>query len=189
MVRARAGSRTTANVPSGARIACVVSDYHREVTDGMRDAAREELLGAGLAPRDWIEVRVPGAYELPLVARALARRADVNAVLALGLVLKGETDHDRHIASAVSHALLEASLETDTPILFGVLTCATLEQALARSRRAGHGGSDKGAEVARAAIDVLHALDACRAPGVPSADGRARARNARGRRARAGRAR
>ena len=82
-------------------------------------------------------------------------------MLAFGLVLKGETEHDVHIARAASQALMQVGLETDTPVLFGVLTTATLEQARARARRAADGGLDKGREVARAAIEVLAALRAC----------------------------
>ncbi len=158
MVRAQESRDVATEVPSGARIACVLSTYHREITAEMAGSARETLLAAGLFPENWLQVEVPGAYELPIVARRLARRADVQAVLALGLVLKGETDHDLHIASAVSRALLDASLETDKPILFGVLTCSSLEQARARARREKEGGLDKGAETARAAIGVLRAL-------------------------------
>ncbi len=158
MVRPNESRARAERVPRGTRIACVLSTYHADVTEEMGRAARETLLAAGLAPRNWREVRVSGAFELPLVARALARRADVDAVLAFGLVLRGETDHDRHIAAAVSQGLMAAGLETGKPILFGVLTCASIEQARARARRSRSGGRDKGGEVARAAIGVLEAL-------------------------------
>ena len=94
------------------------------------------------------------------MARKLARRDDLDAVLCFGLVLKGETEHDRYISSAVADALMHIGLECDKPVLFGVLTCSTLEQAQARARRADEGGLDKGHEVARAALEVLEALDA-----------------------------
>jgi 6,7-dimethyl-8-ribityllumazine synthase len=161
--------RALARVPSGARVACVRSTYHAEITGEMSRAAHATLRAAGLAQRGWREVLVPGAFELPLVARALARRADVDAVLAFGLVLRGETEHDRHIAAAVSQGLMAAGLETGKPILFGVLTCNTLEQARARASAR---GLDKGGEVARAAIGALRALAAV-AP-------RARSQGARG---------
>ena len=141
-----------------ARVACVASTYHADLVGGMVHSAWETLEAAGLAPDDFIQVSVPGAYELPIVAQRLARRDDVDAVLAFGLVLKGETDHDVHIAGAVSRALLDVGLSTGTPVLFGVLTCATLDQARARARREADGGLDKGREVARAAIAVLHSL-------------------------------
>jgi 6,7-dimethyl-8-ribityllumazine synthase len=173
MVRPTEKRAPSQQVPSGARIACVLSTYHAEITEEMSRAARAVLLEAGLAARSWREVRVPGAFELPLVAKALARRADVDAVLAFGLVLRGETEHDRHIAAAVSQGLMTAALETGKPILFGVLTCATLEQARARARRGGH---DKGGEVARAAIGVLRALEEAEQRGRRAGNGRARAK-------------
>ena len=145
-------------LPGGTRIASVVSTYHHDVTGGMVESARDTLLAAGLAPTDFLEYRVPGAFELPLVAKRLAARPEVAAVLAFGLVLKGETEHDRHIAGAVANGLMQASLDMDTPILFGVLTCSNLEQARARARRSADGGLDKGREVARAAANVLSAL-------------------------------
>ena len=142
-----------------ARVAAVVSSYHGELTGGMFEAARETLLDAGLEAGNLVRVDAPGAFELPLVAQRLARREDVDAVLCFGLVLKGETEHDRHIAGAVAHGLMRIGLEADKPVLFGVLTCGTLEQAQARARRAADGGLDKGAEVARAAVRALAALE------------------------------
>jgi 6,7-dimethyl-8-ribityllumazine synthase len=101
------------------------------------------------------------------VARRLAQRADVDAVLCFGLVLRGETDHDRYISNAVATRLLDASLETDTPILFGVLTPNDLEQAERRALPRERGGLDKGREVAVAAVEVLAALRAAQTVGVP----------------------
>ena len=113
-------------------------------------------------------ISAPGAFELPLLARRLARRGGVDAVLCFGLVLKGETRHDEYVAGAAAQGLVQASLETDVPILFGVLTCQTLEQARARALPAADGGRfDKGREVARAAIHALGSLreiDAMEAP-------------------------
>ncbi|MCY3000566.1 MAG: 6,7-dimethyl-8-ribityllumazine synthase, partial [Planctomycetota bacterium] len=87
-------------------------------------------------------------------------RGDLAAVLCFGVVIKGETTHDFHIASAVSHALQRVSLDTDRPMLMGVLTCNTLEQA--RERALPGSKHDKGAEVAQAAIRVLAALEQTR---------------------------
>ncbi len=140
------------------RIACVASTYHADLVNEMVRSARSTLLAAGLAPEDFLRIDAPGAYELPIVAQRLAHRDDIDAVLTFGLVLKGETDHDLHIAGAVSRALLDVSLASGTPVLFGVLTCGTLDQARARARLASDGGLDKGREVARAAIAVLHSI-------------------------------
>ena len=121
----------------------------------MVESARVTLLERGLAEEGFEEHLVPGAFELPLAAQRLARREDVDAVLAFGLVLKGETDHDRHIARAVVDALMRIGLETDTPVLLGLLTCPSLAHAERRARTAAEGGLDKGREVALAAVHLL----------------------------------
>ena len=146
-------------LPPGTRVAAVVSSYHAELCGAMERSARRTLEAAGLAAGDFLRIDAPGAFELPLLARRFARRDDVHAVLCFGLVLKGETTHDRYVAGAAADGCLAAALETDTPILFGVLTCNTLEQARARALSPEEGGQlDKGHEVALAAIGVLNGL-------------------------------
>lgn len=150
--------------PARARIAIAVSRFHEDLTGAMLDSATRELEASGIAPRSIRVVRVPGAFEIPIVARALALRRDVDAVLCLGLVLKGETEHDLWVASGAVQGIVSASLETDKPILFGVLTCATLAQARERALPPELGGrQDKGREVARAALETLEALALARA--------------------------
>jgi len=149
----------SARLAPGARVGAVVSGYHAELTQAMFESAERELIAAGLAAADLVRVDAPGAYELPLIARRLALRDDLSAVLCLGLVLRGETSHDRYIAEAVAHALQRVALDCDKPVLFGLLTCDTLDQARARALPAERGGKhDKGREVARAAIVALAAL-------------------------------
>lgn len=148
-----------APLPKGVRVAVAASTYHGELIDTMKASAKERLAAAGLRADDWLEVAVPGAFELPIVARRLAARDDVDAVLCFGLVLRGDTDHDRYISSAVSTRLVDASFETHTPILFGVLTPNNVGQARRRARTRDEGGLDKGREVADAAIGVLRALE------------------------------
>jgi 6,7-dimethyl-8-ribityllumazine synthase len=147
-------------LPPGTRIAICSSTYHGELIELMRASARRVLTAAGVADANVFEVRVPGAFELPIVARRCAMRPDVHAVLCFGLVLRGETDHDRYISHAVAQGLIDVSLETDTPVLFGVLTPNDLQQAERRARPREQGGLDKGREVASAAIEVLLALRA-----------------------------
>ncbi len=142
----------------GTRVACVRSTYHAELIDAMRDSARAVLAESGLKDEHWLEVTVPGAFELPIVAQRLAQREDVDAVLCFGLVLRGETDHDRYISASVAHALQTVGLSAEKPVLFGVLTPNNLEQARARALCESEGGQDKGREVARAAVEVLGAL-------------------------------
>lgn len=147
-------------VRPGMRVAAVVSAFHEDLTGAMLESARRELVASGMAADDLKVVWVPGAFELPLLARRLARRADVDAVLAIGLVLRGETSHDQWVAQGATMGLVQASLDADKPILFGVLTCASLEQARARALPPEAGGrEDKGREIARACVRVLAALD------------------------------
>jgi 6,7-dimethyl-8-ribityllumazine synthase len=148
-----------AALPQGARVGVVVSLYHEELTLAMVESARARLREAGLAEEDLLVYSAPGAFELPLLAQRLAGRADVDCVLCFGLVLKGETAHDEYVAGAAMRGLVEASLSTGKPILFGVLTCANLEQARARALPPERGGrQDKGREVATAAIQALATL-------------------------------
>jgi 6,7-dimethyl-8-ribityllumazine synthase len=147
----------------GARIAAVVSRFHSDLTEPMLASAKRELAASGIDGGDVRVVWVPGSFELPLIARALARRADVDAVLCLGIILRGETDHDIYVAEGAVQGLMQATLETDKPLLLGILTCETLEQARARALPPELGGEeDKGREVARSAIECLAALDEAR---------------------------
>lgn len=102
-------------------------------------------------------VRAPGAFELPVLAAALARTGDFDAVLALGCLIRGETAHDRVIADAVAQGLTQVAVETGVPVLFGVLTVDTFDQAMARA--AGERGG-KGAEAMSAAVETALAISA-----------------------------
>ncbi|MCE9595172.1 MAG: 6,7-dimethyl-8-ribityllumazine synthase [Planctomycetes bacterium] len=170
MVRDASQSPTELRLETGTRIAAVVSNYHRDVTGAMLESARRELANAGLAEADLIVIDAPGAFELPVLARRLALREDIDAVLCFGLVLKGETRHDEYLAQSVANALQHVALSTGRPVLFGVLTCDTVEQARERALAAEQGGKhDKGREVALAAIAVLDALERAAKVGSPSA--------------------
>jgi 6,7-dimethyl-8-ribityllumazine synthase len=146
-------------LPEGSRIFAVVSRYHVELTGTMLESARAELLRAGLEERNLGVVWVPGSFELPLVARRVALRDDVDGVVCFGLVLKGETPHNEYIAQAATLGIARAAFEADTPIGFGLLTCDSLEQARARALPAERGGvHDKGREVARAVVGQIQAM-------------------------------
>jgi 6,7-dimethyl-8-ribityllumazine synthase len=138
----------------GLRIGLAVSAYHADVTGPMRDAAVRAFLAAGGAEKDLREIEAPGAFELTAVCRALAARGDLDAVAAIGCIISGETAHDRYLASAVATGLTMITVQTGTPIAFGVLTCQTPEQARARST----GPRGKGAEAMRAAIAACRAV-------------------------------
>jgi 6,7-dimethyl-8-ribityllumazine synthase len=141
--------------PAAGRFAIVVARYNEHITGKLLQGAVETLRSAGIA-EDAVDVAwVPGAWELPLVAQQLARSRDYAAVLCLGAVIKGETTHDEHINRQVSLSLGQIALETGLPVLFGVLTCNTLEQAIHRS---GGNVGNKGAECAEAALEMTRLL-------------------------------
>ena len=140
---------------TGCRFGIVVSQFNAEVTEGLLRGARAVLAGAGVADADVSVVRVPGAFEIPLVARKLAEGKRIDAVIALGCLIKGDTMHFEYIASATSTAIMEVATATGVPVAFGVLTTLTEEQALAR---AADDEQNKGREAARAAVEMATLL-------------------------------
>jgi len=147
MVRQWRGSPADAR----GRFAIVVSRYNESITGKLLSGALTTLAAAGIAD-DAVDVAwVPGAFEIPAVAARLAASGRYLAVLCLGAVIKGDTSHDEHINRAVSLGILEASLRSGLPVLFGVLTCDTLEAAL---NRAGGSVGNKGVECAQAALEM-----------------------------------
>jgi 6,7-dimethyl-8-ribityllumazine synthase len=149
----RDDSSTPASLPSGAggRFAVIVSRFNEAVTARLREAAAAALSQAGVAPGDVEEFWVPGAFELPQAARAVADTGRFDAVVCLGCVIRGETPHFEYISSAVAHGLMHAAGESGIPMAFGVLTTDTPEQAAAR---AGDGRDNKGYEAAAAALEM-----------------------------------
>jgi 6,7-dimethyl-8-ribityllumazine synthase len=139
-------------------VGVVASRWHTEVMDGLLDGARRAL--SAYAVTRATEVRVPGTFELPVVAAELARTHD--AVVALGVVVRGGTPHFEYVCSAASEGLTRVALDSGTPVGFGVLTCDDDEQARAR---AGLPGSteDKGYEAASAALHAARTLRQLRA--------------------------
>ena len=141
--------------PVSGRFAIVISRYNEHITGKLLAGAVETLRAAGIAD-DAIDVAwVPGAWEIPLVAQRMARSQKYAAVLCLGAVIRGETTHDEHINRQVSLSVGQLALETGLPVLFGVLTCNTLEQAI---HRAGGNMGNKGVECAEAALEMVRLL-------------------------------
>jgi 6,7-dimethyl-8-ribityllumazine synthase len=136
---------------AGFRFALVVSKYNDFVTDRLQAGALSALAGAGVTAADVTVVRVPGAFEIPLVAQHAAESGRFDAVVCLGCLIRGETPHFEFIASAVAHGLTTAAAATGIPMAFGVLTTNSVEEALAR---AGDGPGNKGHEAAVAAIEM-----------------------------------
>ena len=158
--------------PAGARAAVVVSRWNGEVTEALLDGALARLRAAGLEAAAVHVVHVPGSFELPLAADRLAATGRYAAVLCLGAIIRGETSHDRHIATAVALGVEQAGRARGGPVLFGVLTCDTLAQARARAVVPATGtpwdeaafACNKGAECAAAAVEMMALLARIDAP-------------------------
>jgi 6,7-dimethyl-8-ribityllumazine synthase len=173
--------RAPAGQPNGRglRVALVVSAFNAQVVDGLRQGAREELLRMGVVPDDIELIGVHGAFELPLAVDALAASGRFQALVALGAVIRGGTDHYEHVARACTDGLMAVMIDRKVPIGFGVLTVRRAEQAV---RRATAGPGNKGAEAARAAVSLARLLESVGAPRGRSA--RPRREGPRGRQAR-----
>jgi 6,7-dimethyl-8-ribityllumazine synthase len=137
------------------RIAIVVSRYNDSITTKLLNGAVETLLLHGVEDTAIDVAWVPGAFELPLISDRLASGGGYAAVICLGAVIRGETTHDEHINRAVSLAMMETSLRSGVPVIFGVLTCESLDQAI---HRAGGNLGNKGVECAQAAIEMVRLL-------------------------------
>ncbi len=139
----------------GLRVLVLGAEFNAVVVDGLVAGARKALRQMGAAPGSVELVRVPGAFELPLAASAAARSGRYHAIVALGAVIRGDTDHYEHVAREVSTGLAGVARESGVPVGFGVLTVREPAQALARS---GPGPDNKGAEAARAAVAMVAVL-------------------------------
>lgn len=137
------------------RIALISSRFNSFIVDHLESGAIDALLRHGAKRESLALLRVPGAYELPLVAGKLAESGKYDAVIALGCLIRGGTTHYELIAGEVTKGLAQVSLKTGIPVGFGVLTCDTLEQAI---ERAGTKAGNKGVEAAMAVIETANLL-------------------------------
>ena len=133
------------------RFAIVTSRFNDTVGNRLLDAAVATFKRHGFADTELELVYVPGAFELPLACRWLALTGQYAAVIALGAVIRGGTDHYEHVCTQTARGLMDVSLTTGVPVIFGVLTCDTLELAI---DRAGGTGGNKGIDAALAALDM-----------------------------------
>jgi 6,7-dimethyl-8-ribityllumazine synthase len=138
---------------AGLRFGIVVSRFNSFITERLLSAAVDALERAGAGNEDVTVVNVPGAFELPLAANKLATTGKYDALIAIGCVLRGETTHYDYVCSETSRGLQLAQMDTGVPVIFCVLTCETLEQAI---DRAGLKGGNKGFEAGLAAIEMGH---------------------------------
>ncbi len=141
----------------GLRVALIVARFNGVVTERLLAGAIDALVRHGAAHADLLVVRVPGAFELPAAAAAAAARADVDAVVALGCLVRGDTIHFDLIAAEATRGLAELARTCGKPVTFGVLTADTMEQAV---DRAGGKAGNKGAEAAMGAVEMAAVLRA-----------------------------
>lgn len=134
------------------RLAIVVSRFNEWITRSLLQGALEALDRFGIGQEETRVAWVPGAFELPLVAKQFAQSGQVDCVVCLGAVIRGATPHFDYVAGQAAAGILQASLETDLPIVFGVLTVDTIEQAL---ERAGTKMGNKGFEAVQTAIEMV----------------------------------
>lgn len=137
------------------RYAIVVGRFNQFVVDSLVEGAVDALVRHGVDEDNITVIRVPGAYEIPLAAQAVAEKSDVDAIIALGAVIRGSTPHFDYVAGESASGLNKVQMDTGVPCAFGVLTVDTIEQAI---ERAGTKAGNKGAEAALVAIEMVSVL-------------------------------
>jgi len=137
---------------SSTRFAIIVADWNEEITDALYHGAAASLLAHGVKKENILRKNVPGSFELTLGAQWMAEREGIDAVICLGCVIQGETPHFDYICQAVAYGITEVGLKTNKPVIFGVLTTLTKQQAI---DRAGGKYGNKGEEAALTAIKML----------------------------------
>ena len=149
----RAGSSSAAPEIDGAgiHVGIVAARFNDHIVTALRDGALRGLARVGVADDDIIEAWVPGAFELPLAAKALAQSGKVDAVVCLGTVIRGDTPHFDYVCDQAAHGIQRAQMDSGIPVMFGVLTVNTEQQALDRS---GPGPDNKGDEAAVGAVEM-----------------------------------
>lgn len=149
----RDASPSLVNLPDGSsfNIGIVVSQWNPDITAALLEGAREVLLRAGVLPQNIEVLYVPGSFELPWGARQIMKPGKRDAVICLGCIIEGETRHDEYIAQAVASGIMQLGLMSGIPVIFGVLTTHTEEQA---RERAGGKHGNKGAEAAATALHM-----------------------------------
>src|SRR6266852_1216374 len=156
---------------AGFRFGIVVSRFNSFITERLLSAAVDALRRSSAAGKDVDVVHVPGAFELPLAAKKLAATGRYDALIAIGCVLRGETTHYDYVCAETSRGLQLAQMDSGVPVMFCVLTCDTLEQAI---DRAGLKGGNKGFEAGLGAIEMAQLSRKLRAPGKSGTAGKGR---------------
>ena len=141
----------------GRKIGIVVARFNSFISEKLLDGAIDTLTRSGVETGDITVARVPGAFEIPLVAQKMAKSGKYHAVICLGAVIRGATPHFDYVAGEVAKGTAMVMLDAGIPVLFGVLTTETIEQAI---ERAGTKAGNKGSDVAVAALEMVNLLDA-----------------------------
>lgn len=144
------------NKKQSVKIAIIVSRFNEEVTGGLLNGAVEALKENEINDKSINIFSCPGAFEIPQTAKALMKKKKFDAIICLGAVIKGDTAHFEFISGAVTNGIMKLNLESDTPVLYGVLTCFNDEQALKRSAA---NSENKGREAAMAALDMIKLIN------------------------------
>jgi 6,7-dimethyl-8-ribityllumazine synthase len=139
----------------GLKFGIVISRFNDFITGKLLDGAKDALLRHGAREDDIEIVKVPGSFEIPLVAKKMALKGTYNAIICLGTVIRGATPHFEYIAAEVSKGIASASMETGVPVAFGIITSDTIEQAV---ERAGTKSGNKGWDAAITAIEMAQLL-------------------------------
>ena len=139
----------------GLKFGIVISRFNDFITSRLLDGALDALLRHGADEKDIEVVKVPGSFEIPVVAKRLAMKGAFDAIICLGTVIKGATPHFEYVASEVSKGIASASMETGVPIAFGIITSDTIEQAV---ERAGTKSGNKGWDAALSAIEMAQVM-------------------------------
>ena len=142
------------------RVGVVCARFNEFIVSKLLSGCEDTLLRHGVQPDDISVAWVPGAFEIPLIASKMARSGNYDAVIALGAVIRGSTSHYDYVCSEVSKGVASVSLNSDIPVMFGVLTTDTIEQAI---ERAGTKAGNKGAECAQGAIEMVNLIRALNA--------------------------
>jgi len=137
------------------RFAIVAARFNDMIVDSLVRGAVDTLVRHGAAEKQIELVRVPGAFDLPLVVQKIAASKRCDAIVALGAVIRGSTSHYEHVCNQAARGLLDAGIASDKPVAFGLLTCETLDQAL---ERAGSKAGNKGADAALTALEMANLL-------------------------------
>lgn len=145
----------TMSLQSEARVAVIVGRFNSFIVDQLESGCLETLQRAGVAEKDITIVKVPGAFEMPVAAKKLAVDGKFDAVIALGAVIRGSTPHFEYVSGTCASGLSAVAIETGVPVVFGVLTVDTIEQAV---ERAGTKAGNKGIDAAQTAIEMISVL-------------------------------